>query len=240
MGKRSASPFFIFLVILRIMSVRKIKLKTKDNFEIIGDFYSASDKAAPAAVLSHMMPATKESWKDFAKRLNESGFQCLAIDLRGHGESQAGPDGFRDFSDEKHQTSVYDIESAVDFFAARGVVLEKIFLVGASIGANLSLKFQLEHPEIKAAVLLSPGLNYYGVETEKMAKKINEDQAIFLAAGGENDDYSSETSRKLFNITESKNKKIKIFENAGHGTTIFKEEPALMSEIVSWLMEIYF
>jgi len=87
--------------------------------------------------------------------------------------------------------------------------------------------------------LLSSGLNYYGIDTESAAKKILENQSVFLCAGGENDEYSTETARKLFGILQSKNKQIKIFQNAGHGTTMFAEEPTLMDEIINWLEQIY-
>lgn len=222
------------------MEADKIKLKTADNYEIIGDFYAAKDKKAPAVVLSHMMPATKESWKEFVQKLNQNGFHCLAIDLRGHGESQDGPEGFKNFTDIQHQDIINDLEAAVNLFLKTGLPMEKIIVGGASIGANLSLRFQAEHPEIKSSILLSPGLDYKGIETEKLAKKLNFDQAIFLAAGGRNDEYSTETAAKLINLAKSENKIFKIFENAGHGTTMFKEEPSLMNEITEWLKNIYF
>lgn len=222
------------------MEPKIITLKTKDNFEIIGDYYAVSAKNAPAAALIHMMPATKESWKVFAKKLNDVGFHCLAIDLRGHGESQGGPDGFRGFNDEDHQASVYDMESAVDYFIRKGIPLEKISVIGASIGANLALQFQSRHPEVKSSVLLSPGFDYHGIETEKAVKKLNPDQAIFLAAGGENDAYSTETANKLYNLAQSRDKQIRIFKDTGHGTTILKERPSFLDELVSWLKSIYF
>ncbi len=218
---------------------KPIKLKTKDGVEIAGDFYPVGDKGAQAVILTHMMPSNKESWRALATKLNAIGFQCLAIDLRGHGESEGGPDGYKNFSDEDHQASINDVDTAVAFFTSAGLSPEKISLVGASIGANLSFIYQASHSEIKASVPISPGLSYHGLDTEPAAKNIGENQSVFLCAGGENDAYSSETAQKLFNLLKAKNKKIKIFQNAGHGTTIFSEEPELMNEIVSWLKEIY-
>lgn len=222
------------------METEKLKLKTSDGVEIIGDFYRVGDKDAPAAALFHMIPATKESWKELAKSLNSAGFHCLAIDLRGHGESEGGPQGFKEFSDQQHQKSIMDAEAAIGYLFNIGIPMEKIAVAGASIGANLSLQIQAEHPEIKASVMLSPGLNYKGIETERITKELKEKQSIFLAAGGENDDYSTETIIKLYNAARSKNKKLKMYKNAGHGTDIFKEEPLLIDEITEWLKDIYF
>ena len=218
--------------------LQKINLKTKDGVNIVGDFYPVTETTALAVVLLHMMPETKESWKDFAEKFNTAGFQALAIDLRGHGESEMGPRGFQIFSNKDHQASIEDVEAAVNFFVEQGLPLGKIILVGASIGANLALQFQSEHSETKASVLLSPGLDYRGVETESAAKKISETQAVFLAAGGENDEYSTETAQTLFNMVKSKNKKLKIIENAGHGTDILNSQRFLINEIILWIQSL--
>ncbi|HBB56947.1 TPA: hypothetical protein DEW47_02670 [Patescibacteria group bacterium] len=223
----------------------RIKFATNDGMEIVGHYCAQFDrkkedkKDIPSVLFLHMMPATKESWKDFAKKLHHAGFETLAIDMRGHGESGGGPDGYKTFSDEQHQASVYDIGGAMQFLEDRGVSLSNIILVGASIGANLALQFIAEYPEIKTAILLSPGLNYRGVETEKYAKLIKPDQNIFLVAGGANDGYSTETTFKLHKIIKTKNKEIKTFQNAGHGTTIFSEEPSFMDDLALWLAKLF-
>ncbi len=223
---------------------KQIELKTSDGVGIVGDFYQTDEKESPAIILLHMMPSNKESWRDFAKKLNLAGFQCLAIDLRGHGESEGGPVGYRTFSNEQHKASIYDVEVAAQFFISKGVPPEKISLAGASIGANLALQFQSEHQEIKASVLLSPGLDYFGIDTEPMIKKLREDQSVFFSAGGAGDEYSTETAQKLSNLRQSllggKNARLKIFENAGHGTTMFNEERFFMDEIIDWLRQIYY
>jgi len=218
--------------------MKEVKLKTADEVEIVADYYSISNKNAQAVVFLHMLPATKESWNSFAKKFNEAGFQCLAIDLRGHGQSEEGPEGSKDFTDEQHQSSINDVDAAVEFFVLKGVPLKKIILVGASIGANLSLWFQSKNSEIKASVLLSPGLSYKGIDTEPFIKKLSEDQCVFFSAGGENDDYSTETVQKLSERVKEENTKVEIFRNAGHGTTILKEHPELMDEIINWLKDL--
>ncbi len=222
------------------LDVQKVRFTTEDGWEIAGNYYPVEKKDAPAVVLLHMMPETKESWKSFALELVKNGFQCLAVDLRGHGESQGGPAGSKSFTDAQHIATISDVFSSVEFFIDKGVPVEKISLVGASIGANLSLLFQSENPKIKASVLLSPGLNYRGVETEHAAKKIRGDQFVFMVAGGSNDEYSTETVKKLSEIIESDGKIVKIFQEGGHGTEILGDEPGLSGEIISWLNNIYF
>lgn len=47
----------------------------------------------PLAVLAHQWPATRASWGPLVDDLVEAGIATLAFDLRGHGDSTAGPGG---------------------------------------------------------------------------------------------------------------------------------------------------
>ncbi|PIR57935.1 MAG: hypothetical protein COU71_01290 [Parcubacteria group bacterium CG10_big_fil_rev_8_21_14_0_10_38_31] len=229
--------------------MEKIILKTSDSKEIIGNYLEVSG-AKGVGLLLHMMPSTKESWDVFAKQLAQSGFSSLAIDLRGHGESTGGPEGFVQFSDREHQDSILDVEGAIDFLIKKGVSKEKIFLVGASIGANLSLQYQKENPFIKATILLSPGLNYRGILGGDLAKNLNNNQEIFVsgsehdcgyqsADGSSNDKCASDMAKEIFDNSSSLNKQIKLFSNSAHGTTILVRNEGFSKELISWLETIY-
>lgn len=209
-----------------------VKIKAQDGIEIAGDYYDApSDKGV---ILLHMMPADRKSWIKFALKLQTKNFKVLAIDLRGHGESQGGPDGYKNFSDIEHQSSSFDVEAAVEFLENKGA--GNLYLAGASIGANLALKYLAEHSEAKSVVLLSPGLDYRGVKTVGLVKALKDDQAVFAVAS-EDDKYSFDSINKLFEgISLSDSRMIKIFKDAGHGTTIFERKPEFMDEVVGWLM----
>ncbi|MDO8303438.1 MAG: alpha/beta fold hydrolase, partial [Sedimentisphaerales bacterium] len=137
-------------------------LITSDKVKIACDYYPAP-RVAGYLVLVHMMPATKESWKELAEQAAAVGFASIAIDLRGHGRSQSGPNGHEAFADEEHQQSIKDIEAATEFLKTQGAAPEDIILIGASIGANLCLWYLAEHPEFKKAVLLSAGESYRGI-----------------------------------------------------------------------------
>jgi pimeloyl-ACP methyl ester carboxylesterase len=213
------------------LNMETVKFKTKDGIEVVGDYYEAPDSRG--ALLLHMMPATRKSWTAFAPKLQQAGFKVLAIDLRGHGESQGGPNGYQKFSDEEHQASRLDVEAGAAFLKEKGVA--KLYLVGASIGANLALRYLAEHPDIKSAVLLSPGLDYRGVITDELVGKLKDNQAVYGIAS-EDDKYSFDTVKKLFEgIAISDKRAVRYFKNAGHGTEIFEKEPQFMGEIVEWL-----
>ena len=69
--------------------MRKIFLTTKDGVKIVANLYPA-ELPMGWIVFSHMMPAAKESWNDLAEQFCGAGYESVAVDLRGHGESVSG------------------------------------------------------------------------------------------------------------------------------------------------------
>ncbi|MDP3770992.1 MAG: alpha/beta fold hydrolase [bacterium] len=210
-----------------------VTLTTSDSVRIAGHWYPVA-KPRGWALLLHMMPAAKESYGQLAEELERRGIASLAIDFRGHGESQGGQAGYVRFSDAEQQMKIHDVEAAIGWLREQGARDEVVVLVGASIGANLALQYLADHVAIPAAVLLSPGLDYRGVKTESLARRVVPTQRVFLAAGGEDDDYSTETVRTLGAILGDR-ATLRIFANAGHGTAMFKREPALLMEVADWV-----
>lgn len=224
---------------------KNVVFNTADGVEIHGiDFTPAKIHGnGMAVILLHMMPATKESWVDFADALAENGFEALAIDLRGHGETtkqfinkEVKKINYKNFSDKDHATSIEDVIAANKFLNDTGFTNNKIFLAGASIGANLSIEYATENSEIKKIIALSPGLDYRGIKTEPFVTKLKPDQKIFaIATAG--DKYSSDTATQLYGIAQ-KNITAKIYDDPeGHGTDIFKIHKELITELIKWLKQ---
>lgn len=220
---------------------QKIILITQDHVEIIGNYYPARKDNAPAVILLHMMPATKESWEEFAQKLQTAGYQAFVIDERGHGESvrQAIPGSeerildWHEFSDEEQQAKKWDVEAARVFFIQKGTEAPNIIVGGASIGANLALHYLADHPESPAAFALSPGLNYKGIETPALMERLHDGQRVFLAAT-EDDPQSAEAVGVLERIGIAQ-RQTHIFADGGHGTDMFGKHPELCEEIIVWL-----
>lgn len=213
-----------------------IVFTTTDGVAIAGE-YLAGQVGGPAALLLHMMPAIKESWRPFAAELQAAGFSVLAIDLRGHGESTSAITGkidYKNFEDADHQAKIHDVEAATAWLAAHGANPKRTALAGASIGANLAIQYAAEHHEIPAVVALSPGLDYRGVTTADKVARFSASQALLLVASSE-DEYSFLTNKKLAEIKTGA--ALIELNGAGHGTTMFENQPQLMDEAVGWLTE---
>lgn len=214
-----------------------VMFTTADSVSIAGLFTSAVN-ARGVVLLLHMMPAVKESWSAFSDLLAERGIASLAIDLRGHGESVRRGEvilDYRSFGDVEHQQKKLDVEAAAEWLKReKGFDGSRLLLAGASIGANLALRYAAEHPEVPAAMALSPGLDYHGVTTSDAVSSMDERQALFLAAS-EDDAYSFETIETLAKAAKSGTLEVKKLRNAGHGTTMFGRDEAFMAEAADWL-----
>ncbi len=215
--------------------MNKISFVTKDGVTIVGNYYP-NKSAKFAGILIHMRPKTKESFDEFARLLQKEGYAILSIDLRGHGESVNSIFGkldYQKFTEEEEKKSIEDINSASLFLEKEGFSKESQFLIGASIGANLSFQFLSENPNVKAIVLLSPGLNYRGVILENF-KKENLGEKIFVVAA-QDDDQALLAGRKLKewypNILYIE------YSSGGHGTNLFNTQPDLKEKIIMWLRE---
>ncbi|MBX4198088.1 alpha/beta hydrolase [Candidatus Parcubacteria bacterium] len=213
--------------------MKKISFTVADGaITIAGNYWQG--KGERALVLLHMMPATKESWNVCAEAFNKVGYDVLAIDLRGHGESGGGV--YTNFKDQDHQTSEQDVEGARMWFEDRGIHPENIYIGGASIGANLAIQYLAKHSECKAIFCLSAGLRYRGIETLPLVRRLEAAQKIFLAAAKDDErvpDAAMQTE-ELYSAATAE-KQLKIFETGGHGTDMFNEHPDLINLIISYL-----
>lgn len=204
-----------------------VSFTTSDGIKIAATHYKAQNPNGAAAILLHMRGKNRADWEDFAVKLNNSGFDALAIDFRGHGESGGG--NFEKFSQGDFQNLILDVKAAHEYLQNKDPNL-KIVIIGGSIGANTALNYAVQNPDIKAVVLLSPGLDYMGVRTDETSKQIP--VPVFLATSSNDQQSYSGLDTWKANI---KNLETVTFTDAGHGTHMFGPHPELADKIIEWL-----
>lgn len=106
-------------------------------------------------VLLHGGGQTRRSWRTTARRLADQGYQCVAIDLPGHGDSSRFPDG------------QYDLDRiAEDVGTCLATLAGEIVLVGSSMGGMVGLLLAAEGrvERLRSLVLvdLTPGFEAEG------------------------------------------------------------------------------
>lgn len=228
----------------------KVSFLTDDKVSIAGTYYSpgTSNKntsAPDAIILLHMLGRDRNDWNTFASTLSNSsnGYIVLSLDLRGHGQSinQNGKViSFQSFTPDDFNKMVLDVEAAKQFLVTqRGINSNNIAIVGASIGANIALKYAVLDPSIKAVVLLSPGLDYKGVRTSEAITKFK--NPIYIAASGK-DSIAGSDPQTLCNMINCGDK-LKVYQDSNsHGTDMFLDSslnPPLGSLIISWLNALF-
>ncbi|HEY9246033.1 MAG TPA: alpha/beta fold hydrolase [Candidatus Methanoperedens sp.] len=216
--------------------MEKIFFRTKDGVTIAGNYSKSQEEHAPAFLLLHMMPSTKESWTEFAALLQERGFEVLAIDLRGHGESidkNGGKINYRDFTDEEHRESILDIAASKEFLKQKGADTSRLAIAGASIGANLALLWASTDKDIRLLLLLSAGVDYRGIRTPELARIY--ENPVYILASEKDTRNAGSSSRILFGMFPG-DKKLNIIQGNSHGTDMFSFQPDLMDEILEWVV----
>lgn len=226
-------------------------LKTDDGKEIFGKYYkaeinaTASDSGAIASnsnavvpksnvivILLHMLDKDHSSWDTFAEQLYLENYSVIAVDLRGHGKSAENTGSWEEFSKEDFNNMVLDVKEAKEF--ALHEKKTRFVIIGASIGANLALNYAAKDNEVLGVALLSPGLDYRGVNIKNAI--LNYGQRPILLAASEDDKYSADTVNELTTKLFGK-KKLVMFKDAGHGTEMLKWSE-LDKEIIAWLKEV--
>ena len=98
--------------------------------------YGAPRAGAPTMVILHGLTSAWGTLRRVAEHFAPS-FRVVALDQRGHGESQWGPA-------DKYDTDTYlsDLEQFVD-----GLELDRFVLVGQSMGGHHTLAYTARHPE---------------------------------------------------------------------------------------------
>lgn len=197
---------------------------TLDGKVINGLYYPGTKEEG--VILVHMLGRDRSSWENVPQDLNQKGFHVLAIDLRGHGDNLGKR--FSQFTEEEWNTAITDVQAAHGFFTRKKVTT---YLVGASIGANLVLKYAATDDSILKVILLSPGLEYRGVEIGKASKEY---KGSLLVAASKEDTYSYESSQTLFEGSPSLKKEFKKYQGGGHGTNMLSRTD-VRGVIINWL-----
>jgi pimeloyl-ACP methyl ester carboxylesterase len=73
------------------VSGRRIVFKGSDNVRLVGDAYG--EPSDPPLIFLHGGGQQRSSWSGAARRWGSSGWNAMALDARGHGESDWSPGG---------------------------------------------------------------------------------------------------------------------------------------------------
>jgi len=222
----------------------------KDGFNMTGNVYlpkMAAGQKAPLVILLHSIGSTKNDWKDLPDLITAKGYACLALDLRGHGQSiynvKMKQRSWMYFTDVDYAKYPQDVVFAVDALKveyAKKIDTKKMVLVGCNIGANTAViaasKINKQGNCVRSLILISPRLN-----TKKLFVPLE------LVSFGQRPVliFDSKNSKSGFNETlEIKkyaqgNCVLKVLTTPGMAMALYKSTPTMKTDIVNWVTTIF-
>lgn len=174
-----------------------IEIKSEDGLMISGKVFEA-DKDYPWILLCHQAGYNLHEYDEIAPKLNEMGFNCIAIDQRSGGELKGFSNRTFDRATQKGLPTEYvdaeqDIIASLNFMA--NLYQQPIILWGSSYSSALALHIALENENVKAVISFSPG-DYFGSKKPLLKTVVPElNVPFFITASkseGEEMDFFSE------------------------------------------------
>ncbi|MGB5820972.1 MAG: alpha/beta hydrolase [Saonia sp.] len=141
----------------------KVEFNATDGLLVTGSLYDIG-KDKPIILLCHQAGYNRFEYADIAPKLNELGYNCLAIDQRSGGNfaeksnataERAKKNGLKNEMVDVQQ----DIKAAIDFLSKK--YNQKVILWGSSYSSSLALQEGISNDNVKAIIAFSPG-DYFG------------------------------------------------------------------------------
>lgn len=168
------------------------------------------------AIMSHGDTGTKEGFYRLVEPLASDGWRVIDYDARGVGNSTGGPEDDRPA----------DLRAVVDY--ARDTGAESIVLLGASLGASLSIAMAGELDATALVSLSAPALVFNAADA---AVDLRDAIPVMIAAAEGNEPYVSDARSLAATLGIDP----VIASGDGHGTGMFGDNPELITQIVTFL-----
>lgn len=179
-----------------------VNFSTQDGVTLAGTLFGGG----PAGVvLAHMFPTDQTSWHPFARQLAAEGFRALAFDFRGYGRSGG-----------TRQIDVIDrdVRAAAAFLRGQGV--QRLALVGASMGGTAAIKVAAQDGAQALVVISSPqafrGLTASGAELARLRVP-----SLWISSEG---DSVTPAMRAMYAAAGGA-RTLHIYPGSAHGTYLF-------------------
>lgn len=155
-----------------------ITFSAEDNVTITADLYITEKKDAPFILLFHQAMFSRGEYIEIAPKLNNLGFNCIAIDQRSglkvNGiKNQTCKDAKKKNKKTKYKNAYLDLEATLNF-VKKTYSPKKIIIWGSSYSSSLVFILASKHKEINGLLSFSPGeyFKFEGKKIEDWAKDV--------------------------------------------------------------------
>jgi pimeloyl-ACP methyl ester carboxylesterase len=161
-------------------------------------------------VLGHQVGSDLCEWLPRAQTFAEQGYQVLAFDFAGYGDSQpgAGPDAGVDT----------DVVAAAAQLRGRGA--DRIVLLGSSMGGTAVLSAAARiRPPVAGVVSLSGPASFQGVDAGAAVARLR--VPVLLVAAADDHPFVDD-ARAMYRAAQVGDKRLLVVGGGGHGTSLLE------------------
>ncbi len=204
----------------------------RDGIQLVGMIHipEKTSPKYPAVMLLHGFTGNKAEthfmFTKMARKLAKAGFVCLRFDFSGSGDSEGS------FEEMTYLTELADAKAALKFLRQQPKVnVEKIGVLGLSMGGGVAALLAGSEPDIKSLVLLSavsrPEENFRKL-LENIPKISKPDGSWYLDNGG------NAVGQKFFEVLP-KARPLDVIKNySGHALIIHGNEDVVVPESAAY------
>ncbi|MFT7621603.1 MAG: dienelactone hydrolase [Myxococcota bacterium] len=211
---------------------------TSDGKTISALLHVQSDTAegAPGVLLLHQFSSNKNQWDPYIEHLTSRGWVALAIDIRGHGDSDAQDGSFSGILSDP-TGAPEDVKAALAFLTDTGKANpEQLAVIGTSIGANLACVAMANDYGVKLTVAVSARdtavANLAGAAN---AAALSFDSLYCLAGANDSGGDQAATCTAFADQAGDPKGTVIIPDSAAHGSGLLSTFPDAWDGVASYL-----
>jgi alpha-beta hydrolase superfamily lysophospholipase len=191
-------------------TAKGVSFTTQDGVELKGRVFGGGKTGV---VLAHMFPADQSSWWAFAEVLSDKGYMALTFNFRGFGEGTEKSGGSKEI-----ERIDQDLEAALEFLTGQDVT--RVYLVGASMGATVSLMVAADR-DVAGVVSLSAPEEFKGLSVKGERIEV---PVLLMATNGDRGAKNSVESMIEDGTVGEQAEHVIYLEGGDHGTDILQGE----------------
>jgi pimeloyl-ACP methyl ester carboxylesterase len=185
---------------------RVVRFRTGDGVTLVG---VALGRGRAGLVLGHQLRSDLCEWVPQARAFASRGYQVLAFDFAGFGDSEHGS--------AEHRVDT-DVAAAAEELRRRGA--DRIVLVGSSMGgtAVLAAATRVRSP-VAGVVSLSGPSSFGGVDAVAAMRRLR--VPVLLVVGADDQPFAAQ-AQTLYAAARVRDKRLLVVPGGGHGTSLLE------------------
>jgi pimeloyl-ACP methyl ester carboxylesterase len=203
---------------------RVFRFRTGDGVTLVG---VALGRGRAGLVLGHQLRSDLCEWVPQARAFSRRGYQVLAFDFAGFGDSKHGS--------AEHRVDT-DVVAAAEQLRRRGA--DRIVLVGSSMGGTAVVSAATRvRPPVAGVVSLSGPSSFGGVDAVAAMRRLR--VPVLLVVGADDQPFLAQ-ARTLYGAARVPDRRLLVVPGGGHGTSLLEfgdQAPRVRAAVQGFIAE---